>query len=113
MLRSIPAVLALLLLAAHFFRAAAFVPAGLCVAAIALVFVRRSWAVSTLRLGLAAGTGVWIVTAWRIAQQRMAAGMPYLRMLAILGAVAAFTVFALWIFPAPRSSREARSMPRN
>ena len=111
--RSIPAVLALLLLAAHFFRAAAFVPAGLCVAAVALVFVRRSWAASTLQLGLAAGTVVWIVTAWRIAQQRMAAGMPYLRMLAILGAVAAFTGIAAWIFPVPRPSREARSTPRN
>ena len=83
------------------------------VAAVALVFVRRPWAVSTLRLGLAAGTGVWLVTAWRIAQQRMAAGMPYLRMLAILGAVAAFTAMALWIFPVSRSSREARSAPRN
>jgi hypothetical protein len=112
-LRSIPAVLALLLLAAHFYRAAAFVPAGLCVAAVALVFVRRPWAVSTLRLGLAAGTGVWLVTAWRIAQQRIAAGMPYLRMLVILGAVAAFTAMALWIFPVSRSSREARSAPRN
>jgi len=94
--RSIPAVLALLLLAAHFFRAAAFVPAGLCVAAVALVFVKRPWAVATLRLGLAVGAGVWVVTAWRIAQQRMAAGMPYLRMLVILGAVAAFTAVAAW-----------------
>ncbi len=113
MLRSIPAVLALLLLAAHFYRAVAIVPAVLCVAAVALVFVKRPWAVSTLRLGLAVGTVVWIVTAWRIAQQRMAAGMPYIRMLAILGGVAVFTAIAVWIFPVPRSSREARLTPRN
>ena len=92
--RSIPAVLALLLLAAHFYRDADFVPAALCVAAIALVFFRRRWAVVSLRVGLAAGTVVWIVTAWRIAQHRMADREPYLRMALILGAVAAFTAFA-------------------
>jgi len=92
--RSIPAVLALLLLAAHFYRAAAIVPAVSCVAAMALVFVKRPFAVVALRLGLAAGTVVWIVTAWRMARDRMDAGMPYLRMLAILAAVAAFTAVA-------------------
>ena len=96
MLRLFPAVLALLLLAAHFYRAASVVPAGLCVAAVALVFMKRPWAVLAVRLGLAAGTIVWIVTAWRIARDRMNAGMPYLRMLAILGAVAAFTAIAAW-----------------
>ncbi len=96
MLRSIPAVLALLVLAAHFYRAAAFVPAVLCVAAIALVFVKRPWALLVLRWGLAAGAVVWMMTAWRIAQDRMAAGKPYLRMLVILGAVAAFTAVAAW-----------------
>jgi len=111
--RLIPAVLALLLLAAHFLRAVAIVPAVLCVAAIALVFVKRPWAVLALRLGLAAGTVVWIVTAWRIARDRMDAGMPYLRMLAILGAVAVFTAIAAWIYPVSRSSREARLTPRD
>ncbi len=100
MLRSIPAVLALLLLAAHFYRAAAVVPAGLCVAAVALVFVQRPWALFVVRWGLAAGAVVWIVTAGRIAQHRMAAGEPYLRMLAILGLVAAFTAFAAYLRPA-------------
>jgi hypothetical protein len=45
-----------------------------------------------------------VITAWRIAQSRMNAGMPYLRMLAILGAVAAFTAFAAWILPGARES---------
>jgi len=107
-LRSVPAVLALLLLAAHFYRNAAVLPAVVCIAAGALVFVKRPWAVWALRLGLAAGTVIWMVTAWRIARDRMDAGMPYLRMLAILGAVALFTALAAWIFPAARSSREVR-----
>ena len=103
MLRSIPAVLAALLLAAHFYRAAAIVPAAFCVAAVLLVFIRRPSAALALRVGLAAGTVVWLVTAWRIAQARMDAGTPYFRMLAILGAVAAFTAFAAWIYPVART----------
>jgi len=101
-LRSIPSVLAALLLAAHFYRAAALVPAAFCVAAVALVFIRHPSAVLALRIGLAAGTVVWLVTAWRIAQARMDAGTPYLRMLAILTAVAAFTAVAAWILPGAR-----------
>ena len=111
--RSVPAVLALLLLAAHFYRDASVLIAVVCVAAIALVFVRRRWAVVTVQLGLAAGAVVWTATAWRIARERMDAGMPYLRMLAILGAVAVFTAIAAWIYPVSRSSREARLTPRN
>ena len=106
--RLFPAVLALIMLAAHFYRAAAIVPAVLCVAVIALVFVRRPWAVLALRLGLSAGTVVWIATAWRIARDRMDAGMPYLRMLAILGVVAVFTAIAAWVYPVSPSSREVR-----
>lgn len=109
MLRSIPAVLALLLLAAHFYRAAAIVPAVVCVAAIALVFVKRPWALLAVRIGLAAGTLVWIVTAWRIATQRMEAGMPYSRMLAILGAVAAFTAVAAWALGTASDRKASRS----
>lgn len=104
-LRSIPAVLALLLLAAHFYRAAALAPAAVCVAAIALIFVRRRWSVFILRVALAAGTVVWLATAWQIAQHRMAAGKPYLRMAVILGAVAAFTAFAAWALKPPTGPR--------
>jgi hypothetical protein len=75
-------------------------PAALCVAAVALLFVKRPFAAHVLRLGLAAGTIVWIVTAWRIAQDRMAAGTPYVRMLVILGLVAAFTALAAYLRPA-------------
>jgi presenilin-like A22 family membrane protease len=102
--RSIPAVMALIVLAAHFYRAEAVVPAIICVAAIALVFLRRPWPMWIVRLGLSAGSVLWLITAWRIAQSRMNAGMPYLRMLAILGAVAAFTAFAAWILPGARES---------
>lgn len=101
-LRTIPAALAAFLLAAHFYRAAAMIPAFFCVAAVVLVFIRRPRIVLALRVGLAAGTVVWLMTAWRIAQARRDSGTPYLRMLAILGAVAAFTAFAAWALPPTR-----------
>jgi hypothetical protein len=101
-LRSIPAALAALLLAAHFYREAAMIPSFFCVAAVVLAFIRRPWVVLALRVGLAAGIVVWLLTAWRIAQARMDAGTPYVRMLAILGAVAAFTAIAAWVLPGAR-----------
>jgi hypothetical protein len=71
-------------------------------AALALLFIRRRAAALVLRLGLAVGSVVWIVTAWRIAQTRMNAGEPHLRMLAILGGVALLTAIAAWILPEAR-----------
>jgi hypothetical protein len=103
--RAIPAALAFLLMGAHFFRAAHFAFAALCVVAAGLVFVRRSWLVVALRLGLVAGSALWVVTAWRIARSRMEAGSPYFRMLVILTAVAAFTAFAAWLLPSRDPAR--------
>ncbi len=90
-------VLALLLLAAHFFRAALFPLAALSFASIALLFVRQRWAARVLRVALLLGALEWLRTAWSLASDRAASGRPYLRMLAILGAVAAVTLAAAWL----------------
>ena len=100
--RGVPAALASLLLAAHFFRGAHSGAAALCVVAAGLSFVRRPWIAAGLRLGLVAGSVLWVLTAWRIAQSRMEAGNPYVRMLVILGAVAAFTAWSAWLLPSGR-----------
>jgi len=98
-LRSIPAALAALLLAAHFYRGSAWGAASVCVVAAALSFVRRPLVAAAVRVGLACGSAVWIVTAWRIAQGRIATGTPYLRMVVIMSVVAAFTVLAACVLP--------------
>jgi len=103
-LRTIPAVLAVLVLGAHFYRAGSLVPVAACLALVPVLFVRRPAVRLACRLCLAAGAVVWIVTAARISRYRMAGGQPYLRMLAILCAVAAFTAFAAWLLPAARGS---------
>ncbi len=89
--------LALLLLAAHFFRAALFPLAALSVGSLGLLFVRRRWAAPALRALLLLGALEWVRTAWALASYRASSGRPYLRMLAILGAVAALTLVAAWL----------------
>ncbi|MDQ1310420.1 MAG: hypothetical protein QG601_1690 [Pseudomonadota bacterium] len=88
--------LALLLLAAHFFRAGLVPFAGLSVALVVLLFVRTPWAARLLQVALAAGTLEWLRTAWVFAAARAAADQPYARLLVIIGAVAVVTALAAW-----------------
>jgi hypothetical protein len=103
--------LALLLLSAHFFRAGWYFPAAASFALIALLFVSRPWAARVLRALLLLGALEWLRTAWVLTTHRVAAGQPYVRMLVILGAVAAVTVLAALlagrIGTAPESSQRS------
>ena len=110
--RTLPAFLSFLVLGAHFFRAAHYSFAVCCVVAAGLAFVRRCWLVAALRVGLVAGSALWVHTAWVIAQSRREAGSPYVRMLVILGAVALFTAFAAWLLP-PASTPRPRDPERS
>jgi len=100
MLRTIPAVLAALLLGAHFLRAQNLPLLIASLALAAILLVPRRTVRLLCRICLAAGAAEWGLTAWRIAQARMAHGEPYVRMLVILGGVAAFTTAAAWLLPA-------------
>jgi hypothetical protein len=86
--------LALLLLGAHFFRAALVPLTVACLGLIALLFVRARWAWLTLQVALALGTIEWLRTAWEFASVRAAMGQPYTRLLVIVGGVALFTALA-------------------
>lgn len=88
---------ALLLLAAHFFRAGLIPVTAICVMLVALLFVRATWAVRSLQVALALGTLEWLRTAWVFATARAAQGQPYGRLLAILGTVAVVTAVAAWL----------------
>jgi hypothetical protein len=103
--------LALLLLGAHFFRAALFPLAAVSAGSIGLLFVRRRWAATALRALLLLGTLEWLRTAWTLASYRAASGRPYLRMLAILGAVAAVTLVAAWLVGRYRASNDGSRGP--
>lgn len=85
---------ALLLLGAHFVRAA-WVPLTVaCLGLVALLFVRSPWAARTLQVALALGTLEWLRTGWESASARAGLGQPYGRLLVILGSVALVTALA-------------------
>lgn len=91
-------VLALLLLAAHFYRAAAWPWLLVTLAFLPLMALRRSWVPRLLQLALLAGAAEWAWTATMLAQQRLALGQPWLRMALILGTVALLTLAAALVF---------------
>lgn len=93
-LRLLPPALAALVLAAHFYRAGNLVLAGAALALVGLLFVPRAWAARVLQLGLVAGALEWLLTLWRLVEQRQALGQPWARLAAILAAVALFTALS-------------------
>lgn len=90
--------LALLLLAAHFYRAAAWPLVLLTLGLLGLLALRRRWVPRLLQVALLAGAGEWLWTAALLAQQRLALGQPWLRMALILGGVALLTLAAALVF---------------
>jgi hypothetical protein len=93
--------LALLLLGAHFFRAALVPLTVACLGLVALLFVHARWARLTLQVALALGTLEWLRTAWQFASARAAVGQPYVRLLVILGGVALVTGLAALVLRTP------------
>jgi hypothetical protein len=89
---------ALLLLAAHFYRTGLLPLAVLCLAFIGLLAVPRAWAARAVQIALVAGGLEWLRTLAAFVIERVAAGQPYLRLVAILLFVALFTVGAAVVF---------------
>ncbi|MBL0140989.1 MAG: hypothetical protein IPP91_02720 [Betaproteobacteria bacterium] len=90
-LRLLPVAIALALLAAHTYRAQAWVPLGITVALMPLLFIRAPWAARVLQAALAIGALEWIRTAVALVALRQATGQPFARLAIILGAVALAT----------------------
>lgn len=103
-----PAVLSLLLLAAHFSRAGWLSLSIFSLAMIALVAVPRRWAALTLQVVLVLGALEWVRTIVVLVQARMEAGMPATRMAIILGCVVLVTLGAAALFRTSRLQRRFR-----
>jgi hypothetical protein len=94
---ALPAVFALLLLGAHFFRAGSVIFTAVCALLPLLLVVRRRIALRIVQYGLAAGVLVWLHTAAELTLMRIQLGAPWMRMLLILSAVALFTGLCVWL----------------
>ena len=94
----IPVVLSLLVLGAHFLRDAQSLGVFVALGLILLLFVRRPWAARLVQVALVLGALEWLRTMYELAQIRAMHGLPYGRMLVILGVVAAVTLCSALFF---------------
>ncbi len=93
-LRTVPAALMFVLLAAHFLRWSQVGLVAVALAAPLLLVSRRKWTPVVVQLLLAAGALVWVQTAVAIVQQRLSAGVPWGWAAAIMAAVTLATLGA-------------------
>ncbi len=100
-----PAGLSLLVLGAHFLRAGRMGLVLLCLVLVALLFVRRRWAALAVQVALALGALEWVRATLALAGERIGMGRPWVRMAAILGAVAAVCAVAALLLATRRARR--------
>ena len=97
-LKLLPVVLSFLLLAAHFYRAGLAIAAGLCVAVLFLLTMRKTWVPILFQVLLILGALEWLRTLYNFAAMRIAFEQPWTRLAIILGAVALFTALSGLVF---------------
>jgi hypothetical protein len=100
-----PAVIGMLLLAAHFLRMGAWTAVIALIFLIPLVGLRRWWVPRVFQLVLGLGALEWVRTLLVFRALRIARDMPHVRMAAILLGVALFTALAAALFELPRVRR--------
>lgn len=96
--RLLPVILSFLLLAAHFYRAGNVIVTGICVAALFLLFLRKSWVPRLFQVLLVLGALEWLRALYFFASMRIAFNEPWTRLAIILGAVALFTAASGLVF---------------
>ncbi len=99
-LRLLPPAIALLLLAAHFWRAQWWPLAVVCVALVGVLALRRPWAARLVQAALMLGSIEWLRTLASLVAARIALDQPYARMSLILGVVAIATFGSALVFRA-------------
>jgi len=93
-----PIVFSLLLLGAHFFRVGAVPAVAAVVVLMVLLVIRKPWAARLVQAGLVFGLVEWLRTLIILTIERIHAGLPYQRMLIILGAVALTALISALLF---------------
>ncbi len=90
-------ILAFLLLAAHFSRANFNGLAIACLLIPFLLFYRKRWVILAGGILLFFGAVIWGITGYQLALMRIHSGMPYHRLIAIMGGVVLYTIFSAWV----------------
>jgi hypothetical protein len=100
-----PAVLSLLLLAAHFLHADRPEIAIVCLASPLLLLVKRRAVIRIVQVLLFGGAMVWLWTMVALAEVFQSIGRPSLRMMIILTSVAAFTAISAMLLEISLTAR--------
>ncbi|NIP80308.1 MAG: hypothetical protein GWM90_14220 [Gemmatimonadetes bacterium] len=98
----LPALLATLVLAAHFLRAGNFAVVVVLVAVVPLLGLRRRWVPRLFQVILGLGALEWVRTLFELRRARLALGLPHARMTLILAGVGLLTALAAGMFELPR-----------
>jgi len=98
LVRLTPVFLSVLLLGAHLFRAGQSVLVLLTLIVPLVLFVRRPWAVRIVQIELIIGAIEWIRTTFILAMARESLGLPWSRLVVILGSVTLLTLFSVLVF---------------
>lgn len=96
--RLVPVILSMLLLAAHFYRAGNLVLVIIVLGSPLILFIRKKWAVRAVQAMLVLGGIEWIRTLMELVRIRQSMGAPWGRLALILGAVALLTVASASVF---------------
>ncbi|MDR3554120.1 MAG: hypothetical protein P4L55_05160 [Syntrophobacteraceae bacterium] len=91
-LRKLPALLSLVLLAAHFLRMQDLILVALDLGLVPLLFWKKRWLIQAIRVYLVLGSLLWGNTLLMIIMERKVRGMPFAGAATILGSVAIFTL---------------------
>jgi len=98
LLRLLPVILSMLLLAAHFYRAGLVPLTVVCLVLPLLLLPRRAWVPGLFQVLLLLGALEWLRTLYGFAAMRIAFGEPWMRLAIILGTVALFTGLSGLVF---------------
>ncbi|MEW6601783.1 MAG: hypothetical protein AB1499_12500 [Nitrospirota bacterium] len=97
-IKLLPVFFSLLLMTAHFYRGGSLPLTVTVLTGLLLLIVPRRWVARMIQAMLAIGGIEWIVTMYRLVSIREAAGMPWIRLAVILGAVSMITFGSIFIF---------------
>ena len=107
--RLLPVIFSFLLLSAHFSRADFTLAVAACLVLPFFLLVRKAWLPPLLQIILVLGSIEWLRTLAYLARQRIEGGEPWLRLAAILGAVALFTAASACVFSSQTLKEHYRS----
>ncbi|MDA0708590.1 MAG: hypothetical protein O3B73_00100 [bacterium] len=93
-----PVGISFLLIGAHFLRSGHVFFVLLSILFIGLLFVKRPMVARLVQFGLLLATCEWIQTTFAFVSIRMENGLPWIRLMIILGSVACFTLVSAGVF---------------